>query len=86
MKTRNGKKIMIRLETLNLYSFFQHMEISLSFQKGSAMHRERDGTHIKEREPIMCALDIFPELNQPLFELLPGGFSKDTLNRSSRGA
>lgn len=68
------------LETLNLYSFFKHVEkasFSSQWVGGS--------TQVKEREPIAWAPNIFTEMNQPLLEFLPGGYSEDTLNHSSRG-
>lgn len=69
---------MIRLETISLNSFKRVEEVSLSFPC-----RERQ--HIQQRA-IAWAPNIFTEMNHPIFGLLPGGFSEDSLSHSSRGA
>lgn len=78
MGKKKKKKAMIRLETISLNSFKRVEEVSLSFPC-----RERQ--HIQQRA-IAWAPNIFTEMNHPIFGLLPGGFSEDSLSHSSRGA
>lgn len=79
-ENRNGKERVMLLETLILCRF------SSTWKKApSATHREGQHTH-EGGGPRDLGPDTVAARNQPLFELLPGGFPKDTLNHSSRGA
>lgn len=72
---------MILLETLILAAF------QARGRKKAPSEMLREGRHTREGEGVRnLGPDTVTGRNQPLFELSPGGFPKDSLDHSSRGA
>lgn len=84
-RTRNGKKMVVIGWRPWAFIPFSSTRGKAPSTEESARHREEQHTPQREGAQNMGPY-IFTELNQPLSDLLSGGFSKDALNLSRGGA
>lgn len=84
-RTRNGKKMVVIGWRPRAFIPFSSTRGKAPSTEESARHREEQ--HTPQREGALnMGPYTFTELNQPLSDLLSGGFSNDALNLSRGGA